>query len=420
VAGVWHASTAQIIQLPLSLCREHFMRVNGKIIIVGTGVGGVTLAAALSKRGVDVEVYEKFDVLSPAGFGLSVNANASKALSLLGLDAINELGQPYSTFEFAKPDGRRIAEVPIARVAHALRSPSFAIGRDELQKGFLKFIDPARIHTGHELSHYENTPNGVRVFFKNGHVAEGVMLVGADGIHSATRAQMCPGSGAIASNYVAWLANANISDARRKPGYNIHFWGQGARFGLHDIGGGRTYWWGTKNMRVVPSDKSTVKLSDRKPGRTTRQDLLSAYQGWREDIHQIIQATPDDKILEIYFAQIKPLKKWSDGHVTLLGDAAHAMMPSLGQGACMAIEDTYELVEALREHDSVRSALAQYEQRRRPLTKKFQELSNRLCFVEQLNNPLGTLIRNFTFSVLPQSFYFKQQLEVGQFPRPAV
>lgn len=393
--------------------------IQGKVIIIGAGIGGLTLAAGLSRSGIEVEVYESYPRLEPAGFGLSVNSNASKALSLLGLDAINNAGQRYSSFEFLKWDGSKIAQVPIAAAAETLGYPSYAVGRDELQLMLLQYIDIDKIFPDHEFSHYINVNGAVRVFFKNGHCAEGCILVGADGIHSRVRQQMSPESTVLNSNYVAWLANAEFEDHRLPKGYNCHLWGTGARFGCHDIGGGRKYWWGTKSLITNQVDKQTVKLSDRSACQFSKDYILNTFNGWRDDINQIVEKTPEDRITEVYFRHLNTLRRWSDKRVTLLGDAAHAMMPSLGQGACMAIEDAYELIQALKTCSTPEQALLSYERRRLPVTHRFSKISRQLCFIEQLNNPLAVSIRDFVFRNLPQSFYYKQQLSIGSFPKQA-
>jgi 2-polyprenyl-6-methoxyphenol hydroxylase-like FAD-dependent oxidoreductase len=182
------------------------------------------------------------------------------------------------------------------------------------------------------------------------------------------------------AGYTAWRG---VSAVPVEPGRLTESWGVGERFGLVDIGRGRTYWFATKNAPEGESDEPAGR----------KAELLRRFSGWHEPISAVVEAADESAILRNDVYYLEPLPRWSDGPVVLVGDAAHATTPGVGQGAAQAIEDAVVLADRLAGSDFT-AALAEYESIRRPRADAVLKLSRRVDKAAQLANPLGWRIRN--------------------------
>jgi 2-polyprenyl-6-methoxyphenol hydroxylase-like FAD-dependent oxidoreductase len=173
-------------------------------------------------------------------------------------------------------------------------------------------------------------------------------------------------------------------------------WGIGERFGLVDIGS-RTYWFATAN-----APESQTDPRERKP------ELMRRFSEWHAPIGAVLEATPDSAILRNDVYYLDPLKRWSEGRIVLLGDAAHATTPGVGQGAAQAIEDAVVLADELADHDQIADALRGYEAIRRPRAELALKLSRRVDRAAQLESPLGRRLRNALAVHIPERVQQRQ------------
>ena len=365
-----------------------------KAIIIGAGIGGLTAAAALQRVGYDVEVYERAVELRPVGSGLAFTCNALSALRSAGIHLdLEQTARQWNALTFKTRTGRPIRTIRYQHFIERFGVPMLAVHRADIQSALLAQIEGDPITLGATATGYVRDGARVRVSFSNGVQVQGDLLVGADGFHSAVRRQVVGAEQPRDGGYICWLATPSFSHPVVTPGYAAHYWGRGRRFGLADIGGGRVYWWGTRNM---PPDQARSWRGD-------KAEIAGTYAGWAPEIGAVIAATPADDIIDVP-AQDRPFsERWGDGPVTLLGDAAHPMMTSLGQGANMAIEDGVVLARCLADAPDVESGLRRYEDARRPRTKAMVEASLALSRVEQLENPIATLLRRLYFRFLPDA-----------------
>lgn len=364
-----------------------------KVIVIGAGIGGLSTAVTLRRVGIDVEVYERAPELLAAGSGLSVMSNAIAALNTLDIDlGLEKRGQVIESFTIRDTRGSVIRDLPFPAVCRKVGTPSVCISRSDLQQALLDACGDTPIHLGHTVTGFEHDAQGVRVSFDGGRTAEGDILVGADGFRSTVRAQLAGIDDARDSGYVCWLGIVPFEHKRFPTGCVGHYWGSGQRFGLIDIGGGRAYWWGTKNM---PAEES----ADWRGGKAK---VLAAYAGWADEVRAVIEATPEDDILAMPSRDRPFLERWGTGPVTLLGDAAHPMLTSLGQGAAMAIEDAVVLATSLAERADSVDALRTYEDRRRERTRVMVATSRSVSDFEQLENPVRRAIRDTYFRFVPR------------------
>jgi 2-polyprenyl-6-methoxyphenol hydroxylase-like FAD-dependent oxidoreductase len=371
--------------------------VTRKAIIVGAGIGGLSAAATLRRVGLEVEIYERAPDLRTTGSALSLMSNAVLALRALGIEPkFEKHAQLVTDLHFRTKSGRAIRTLKFKPLTDELGAPSFAIHRRDLQRVLADEIGDSPVTFGAVATGFASDGDGVEVSFEDGRTARGDLLIGADGFNSAIRRQIAGPERPRDGGYVCWLATPHYEDPRLPPGFVAHYWGSGARFGIADIGGGRIYWWGTKNMS--PERARTW--------RGTRADVLATYAGWAGEVTALIEATPEEELLTVP-AQDRPfLEQWGRGPVTLLGDAAHPMLTSVAQGAAVAVEDAVVLARHLAnapDAADVPAALRAYEDARRARTKWMVELSWSMSRMEQSEGPLRVALRNTYFRFVPRS-----------------
>lgn len=364
-----------------------------KAIIIGAGIGGLTAAATLRRAGVDAEVYERARELRAAGSALAFPINARTALRTLGIELdVERGGRVYHALDFLTARGRRIRRIPFKHIGDRLGAQNVAIHRADLQQALLEQIDGTPIKLGAVATRFHVDSDGVRVEFEDGHEARGDLLVGADGFNSVVRRQLAGPEEPREPGYVCWLATLPFRHPKVTEGYCAHYWGRGQRFGLVDIGDGRIYWWGTKNMPPAAAREWTGG----------KGEILRAYAGWAPEVRAAIAATPAAAIISVP-AQDRPfLDRWGRGPVTLLGDAAHPMLPSLAQGAAQAVEDAVVLAHHLDGASDVDTALRGYESERRERARLMVDGSWALSGVEQLDRPVASLLRNLYIRFVPR------------------
>ncbi|EDY48347.1 conserved hypothetical protein [Streptomyces clavuligerus] len=355
----------------------------------------MTAAAALRDAGWDVRVHERAGRLRAAGSGLSVMSNAIAALSAGGLDLrLEERGEVLRSYHVRTPKGRPIREFPFPEITGRLGVPSVLITRSALQEALLEAADGIPITLGATAEDFtEDEATGrVTVRFDDGTEATGDVLIGADGFNSAVRRRLVGPEESRDSGYVCWLALTPYSHPGFPPGSVIHYWGSGKRFGLVDMGGGLLYWWGTQNM--------PTRLSHGWQG--TKADVARAFAGWADEVRHAIDVTDESALLAVPSRDRAFLDRWGRGPVTLLGDAAHPMLTSLGQGSGLAIEDAVVLAQHLRGADDIPAALRAYEDERRERTRAMVAASRALSDFEQAENPIRRPLRDAYFRLVPR------------------
>jgi 2-polyprenyl-6-methoxyphenol hydroxylase-like FAD-dependent oxidoreductase len=356
-----------------------------RALVIGAGIGGLATAVALRKVGVDVTVFEGSPQLRPAGFGISVMSNAVGALRALDIDlGLEKRGQTIRRTVIMNSAGRTMRELPLVDPTGQV-PPSVAMYRGDLHAALMDALVDVPIEVGATATSYESVDGGVRVRFEDGREAAGDILVGADGINSAVRRQRTgDASKPQYGGFLCWLSVTPFSHPRMTPGFNAHYWGRGSRFGLHDVGSGRAYWWGTVNM---PAEVASAWDGDK--------DMIErAYASWADEVRQAVRTTPVEDIVAVP-AQDRPfLEAWGEGPVTLLGDAAHPMLPSLGQGGSSAIEDAVVLAQCLAARPDPITALRLYEDVRRDKSRELVEVSRKFGALEQVENRWLRIVRD--------------------------
>lgn len=356
-----------------------------RIIIIGGGIGGLTTAIALTKVGVDVQIYERAPTLREVGAGIALASNAIRALGILGL--VNDLqSSSVGGLEGAirDPKGNILTPIPAKQLG------SVAImHRAELLSLLARQINPARIHLGRTFVRVDQDAEGIKACFDTGETVKGDGLIGADGLRSAVRAQLFQRNIIRYAGYTGWRAVVNYHEHPNLPPSET--WGRGRRFGIVPMGGGRVYWFATKN----------ASQGGRDPVGQVKESLVQLFRGWHQPVETLIETTQEDSILRNDVYDLPPLPHFVQGRVALLGDAAHATTPNLGQGACQAIEDSVVIAACLKTAAQVEPGLQEYERRRMPRVSQVSLRSRNMGVVAQLENPAACWLRDSFLQIAP-------------------
>jgi 2-polyprenyl-6-methoxyphenol hydroxylase-like FAD-dependent oxidoreductase len=353
------------------------------VIVVGAGIGGLSAAIGLREAGHEAVVLEQAPRIEPVGAGITLFANAMQALERLGArDAVAARGAAAQRSAILTSDGRVLAEVP-----RDLLDGAVALHRADLHEVLAEFAGAGTVQLDVKVQAIEQDADGVVVRDHDGHEHRADLVVGADGLHSVVRGTISKAKPKY-GGYTAWRGVASKSF---EAGRLTESWGTGERFGLVDIGR-RTYWFATKNAKEGEADE---------PG-GRKAELQRRFASWHEPIAAALDATHDHAILRNDVYHLAPLSNWHRGRVVLLGDAAHAATPGVGQGAAQAIEDAVVLSGQLAQRGELDDLLTEYEAARIPRTTFVQQQSRRVDRVAQLGNARLCTLRNAVFARLPE------------------
>lgn len=366
-----------------------------KAIIIGGGIGGITAAIALKQAGLDVTVYERAEELQEVGSGLPLWTNALRALQVLGLTGeLENLGVQVTSVRVTTWNGDTLTDTKNDKHLKTLGTITIVVHRAELLALLLKTLGEDRVQLGMTCIGFTQDASGVTAQFANGQKARGDILIGADGIHSVTRAQLF---GLIKPKYVGYTCWRGLAHTTRTS-LETWAWGKGCQFGITPMSKERAYWFVQKYAPEGEGDKLGGK----------KLALLDMFHDWHDPIPAVIEATAEADILRNDIFELQHLHQWSQGHVTLLGDAAHAMTPNLGQGACQAIEDAVALGVCLKETTNIPAALTNYEKRRVTRTNRIARLAHYIGEAVQWENPFLAAPRNVILKSFPTSLAIKQ------------
>lgn len=376
-----------------------------KVIIIGGGIGGLTLARACLDVGIAVELYEKrsLDAMLSGPGGIFIQRNALRVYKLL------RSGQIYQ--RFYDWGGKILKGGFFDRQGQPLyiNAPQFigeedlgvCLLRPELQQILLEALPEGTVRTGVAFEKFEDTDNGIRVFFSDGRTVEGDILVGADGLYSKVRARLNGRERLeepVYSGTCCWRGYFDGSGLPLDSQYSwAEFWGQGDRFGYFDVGGGRFAFYAFHNTLGGGNDDALGG---------SLNALRSLFKGYADPVPAIIEALEGEKIYRDDIVDRPPLgSQWGQGRVTLIGDAAHPVQPSIGQGGCMAVEDAFELAKLLFINqaggDTIPFLLRQFEASRTQRVTRVFDTSRQIGKLAQADTVLGCFLRNWIYKLTP-------------------
>lgn len=361
-----------------------------EIAIIGGGICGLTTAIALENRGFEPTVYESTETYRPVGAGILLQTNALSVLDSVGLaDRIEDSGAEIGAVPFRSPDGSRLFGFDLAFERGQFGHGFVAIHRATLQELLLDELETT-VRTGMECVSITD-PETPTVTFSDGSTVSPDCVIGADGIGSAVRTEICPTTEPRSADTIAYRGLAPAADLPDgvDPGFEV--WGEGSFVGCSPLGDGRVYWYVTATDPVAPNGTPV----DRKSA------LEQRFDDYPEPVPQLIASTAADGIIVTPLADLAPLDRWSTGAVTLAGDAAHAMLPFVGQGAAQGIEDAAVLAAVLDAHETPAAGFREYEQCRKSRAEGFVAASRRLGRLAAVDSVVGWRLRNLTVRLVP-------------------
>jgi 2-polyprenyl-6-methoxyphenol hydroxylase-like FAD-dependent oxidoreductase len=381
-----------------------------KALVVGAGIGGLAAAVALRRAGWHVRVFERAASPRELGFAVLLAPNAMHALGELGLgDAVRHGGFVATSGEMRRPDGTVLRRFDVASVRMLLDEDTVCILRPVLHGALLDAVGLSSIDLESAASGFVTHPDGVRLKLADGRSAEGQILVGADGVASAMRTQLHPAerpprpSGLLAIRGVARDVVAYLGGAS-----GAQYFGHGFEAGLARAGEREVYWYLSIKAAHFDEPRGPMAVAEH-----------CAAQ-FHEPFRAIVRATPREDLRLDELFERDPISPWGHGAVTLLGDAAHPMLPHAGQGAAQALEDAVVLGSSLRDVDeqpSIEAALRRYERVRIPRTHAVVALAKRNARMGSIDNAVGCWMRDQIIRFIPQAVILKSLVALGKPPR---
>jgi salicylate hydroxylase len=337
-----------------------------RVVVVGGGIGGLFAARALIAHGLEVSVYEQAPALGEVGAGVYITPNAVRQMQRVGLGpAVEKWGARVGAqSHYFRHDGSPIAPVQVTDASGW--NANFGMHRADLIDFLAAALPADVVRCGHRAIGFEQAGNVARVRFANGAVAEGAVVVGADGIHSELRPHVFPPSRPVFHGTISYRG---LVSRERLPDWPMDRWlmwaGPKKHFLLFPVRHGEM----VNYVGFVPTDEE-MKESWSAPGDPDK--LRREFEGWDPRIGTVLKQV--DKCFRWALYDREPLPTWSKGRLTLLGDAAHPMLPHLGQGANQSIEDGMALATILSRASAmdVPAALLAYERLRRERVAEVQ------------------------------------------------
>lgn len=371
-----------------------------KTIIIGGGIAGLTTAIALEQQGIETAVYEAQPKLGVAGAGIWMATNAMQVFERLGIAAdIEKKGVPLDRIEIATDQLKTIQSTSQLLFVEQYGYSVTSILRSRLRDVLVQHYNKP-IYTGKKLRQVLDEGPSVLAHFEDGSSVTGDILLGADGIHSRARQAVVSDSRLRYSGQTCWRGIAPIA---LDPPYErvcVETWGRKYRFGLSVISERAVYWFAVaKAAQGGQDDPSFIK-----------EKMKKMFAGFGEPIPTIIEATAADGIIRNDISDLVPIETWYKGRICLIGDAAHATTPNMGQGGGQAVEDAWFLSQILKDEKDPQMAFARFQQKRR---KKVDQVVKTSWQIGQIAHiPFGQTLRNFLLRLTPKSLAEKRMLDL--------
>ena len=324
-----------------------------KVAIIGAGPAGLAAAIALKKQGFEVNVYEKARTFRPIGAGLTLSPNGLRSLEAIEPDVVKQLklqGSQIKRFKIRTSGGFPI--ITQRMTGNEYNQPFLAIRWFSLQEILRSKLPADNLHLNHRLIDCEQNDQSVTLFFENNKNITVDLLIGADGIHSAVRKQMFNVEAPAYGGWMTWRGLIKYKHRLLPPHQATGYGKKGKIFLLLDNGDGYISW----SLEMV---SNTIHQS--KNAKEVKERVVQELAKWHRVVREVIELTNADTIVERPVCYPLMLSQWSNNRVTLLGDAAHAMGPALGQGTNTTFEDAWVLSECLSKHSNFTEALEAYE-----------------------------------------------------------
>lgn len=344
------------------------MNSNTHVAIIGAGIGGLTLARALLLRGFAVTLFEQAGVLSEIGAGIVVSPNAVKVLRALELEPqlLEHAFEPEAYTGWDWKSGRALFRTQIRGMYHDMYGAGwYQIHRADLHAMLAQGVPAQNVRLGAKCTGVESNAEGALARFADGSSFKADVIVGADGIHSAVRRSLFGEDTPKFAGIMCWrgMVRTDALPAGLFPKTSSNWHGPHGHVTHYYVRNGTL-------INFVAVRETATSTAESWTALSSREELLAAYEGWNPRLRLLLGAS------EHYYKwglfDRDPFPRWSEGRITLLGDAAHPMLPFLGQGAAQAMEDAYALARLLDGAGDVAAALRRYEAARIGRTARIQ------------------------------------------------
>jgi 2-polyprenyl-6-methoxyphenol hydroxylase-like FAD-dependent oxidoreductase len=372
-----------------------------RFAVIGAGIGGLSLAIAMQRKGFHVTVYERAPAIKPLGAGLVLAANAINAFQEIGIAAdILQAGSILQKLCIKDQRGNILTSSDAEKISAKYNVVNnFTIHRADLHDTLLRHLDEGTVQLGKSSVDFSQSPSGVRISFLDGSFVETDYVIACDGVHSVFRQNLLPESVPRYAGYTCWRAVIdNLPPSLAKLKETSETWAAAGRFGIAPLNKGRLYWFACMNAKQNDALKRTYGI----------EELLKCFGKFHAPIPEILRHTKTEQVIWSDIIDIKPVKKFAFGNIVLLGDAAHATTPNMGQGACMAIEDAAILANTIERTPSVEEAFVNFEKKRMIRTTTIVNNSWNIGRVAQLENSVLIAFRNAVLRLTPPSVAEKQ------------
>lgn len=363
-----------------------------KIAVVGAGIGGLTVAALLQEHGHEVKVFEKNQELSEVGAGIGIGGNVIDKLHNHDLaKGIKNAGQIIDTLAIADNSGTALSKIKLKR-----NTVNLTLERQSLLETIQSYVQPSSIYTGYQVLSIENEANKVTVHFEKHEAETFDLCIGADGLHSSVRASVAPNTKVNYQGYTVFRGLVNdvqLKDANTATEY----WSKQGRVGIVPLLNNKVYWFIAINAKIHNTEYQTYG----------KPHLQARFNHFPNEVREVLDKQSETGILLHNIYDLKPLKTFVYNRTVLLGDAAHATTPNLGQGAGQAMEDAIVLANCLETYD-FDQALERYDKLRVKHTKKIIKKSRKIGKVAQSTQRLFIKVRNAIAKRIPNSLLARQ------------
>jgi len=369
--------------------------------IIGAGIGGLSTALAFEKKGINYQLFEKAPILNEVGAGIWLPPNALQVFESLNvLDTIKSAGNSIDRITIGKFDLSPLSDTFQNLVKDTFGYSTVAIHRAVLQKLLIDKLPKEKIQLGKGFKSSKTLKNNrIKITFDDDTTCETDFLIGADGIHSAVRKQLFPKSKIRYSGQTCWRGIADMQMDKEFENRGIELWGNQIRFGISKIAKNKVYWFAVALDQPNLKDKTHL----------IKEKLSHLFSSFHPLVLQLIAATSEENILRNDIIDLKRLDNWHKNNHCLIGDAAHATTPNMGQGGAQAIEDAYYL-SSLIKNNTEENIFNQFQQKRR---KKVDAIvKNSWTTGKMAHWKYGSGFRNFILSNIPKNTFEKKMLEM--------
>ncbi len=361
-----------------------------KVVIIGGGIGGLTLALALKNQGIAVTVHEKHEQCQSQSTGFLIWSYAIRLLQEIGVP-VEQVGTPLEVLEVHGRVGQLVSEMPIGEISRAHGADSYEINRRRLTELMSDMVGDD-LRRGHECVRAETQGDSAVAMFADGTMDVGDVVIGCDGAHSAVRKAIHRDAELTMLDSGGWIAVVDQHPPDLKLNRHMDFWQPGCKAGVADIGNGEARWY-VAFSQGVPSDVLSKK-----------NQIMERMIHVPAVIQQCMDVTSEEQMVSTKAGDLLALDPWYEGRLLLIGDAAHTISPYAGMGACAAISDAHALAQLLvqDQDQDIESVFKNFQSQQKPAADAIVMESRHGLDMSTCRSKFRNWIRDWGLSHIPE------------------